>query len=103
MAINPILFSNISASTAETMEGLLGIETLGGLGGVVFVIYFLYKLGTVETVLKIGLTAVAFLVLLYAAGFLEPSLQTANWYRLIAYVMEEVPNIILDGMEAPPT
>lgn len=95
MVLTNFLFSQVS-STAEAVEGLLGIEVLGSLGGVVFIIYTLYKLGTIETVLKMLLTVLIGIVLLYAAGVLTPQLQDANWYRLIAFIVENVPGILLD-------
>jgi uncharacterized membrane protein len=88
----------ITASTGEAVEGLLGVETLGSLGGVVFVIYGLYKLGTIETVVKLLLTVLLGVIILYAAGTVTPSLQDASWYRLIAYIIEEVPNMILNSL-----
>lgn len=95
--LTPFLFS-IAASTGDAVEGLLGVETLGSLGGIVFVIYGLYKLGTIETVVKLLLTVLLGVVVLYAAGTVTPSLQDASWYRLIAYIIEEVPNMILNSL-----
>ena len=82
------------------METLLGVETLGSLGGVVFIIYTLYKLGTIETVLKLLFTVLIGIVLLYAAGVVTPQLQEATWYQLIAFIVEEVPGVILNQLEA---
>ena len=95
MVLIPFLFSTAAAST---VEGLLGVETLGSLGGIVFVIYGLYKLGTVETVVKLLLTMLLGVIVLYAAGTVTPSLQDASWYRLIAYIIEEVPDMILNSL-----
>ena len=81
------------------METLLGVETLGSLGGVVFVIYGLYKLGTIETVVKLLLTVLLGVIVLYAAGVVTPALQEASWYKLIAYIVEQVPEIILNSLE----
>jgi len=81
------------------VETLLGVETLGSLGGIVFVIYGLYKLGTIETVAKLLLTVLLGVIVLYAAGIVTPSLQDASWYRLIAYIIEQVPEIILNSLE----
>ena len=97
MGLTPFLFSN-AASATEAVEGLLGVETLGSLGGIVFVIYGLYKLGTVETVVKLLLTVLVGVIVLYAAGVVTPALQDASWYRLIAYIIEEVPNMILNSL-----
>ena len=98
MGLTPFLFSTIAASTTEAVEGLLGVETLGSLGGIVFVIYGLYKLGTVETVVKLLLTVLVGVIVLYTAGVVTPALQDASWYRLIAYIIEEVPNMILNSL-----
>jgi len=81
------------------VETLLGVETLGSLGGVVFVIYGLYKLGTIETVVKLLLTVLLGVIVLYAAGVVTPALQEASWYKLIAYIVEQVPEIILNSLE----
>jgi len=81
------------------VETLLGVETLGSLGGIVFVIYGLYKLGTIETVVKLLLTVLLGVIVLYAAGVVTPALQEASWYKLIAYIVEQVPEIILNSLE----
>jgi len=98
MALNH-LFSLTATSTTETIEGLLGVETLGSLGGVVFIIYTLYKLGTVETVVKMLLSILLGIIILYAAGVVTPSLKEASWYQLVAYIIEEVPKLILNQLE----
>lgn len=98
MVLNPFLFSVSAASATDAVEGLLGVETLGSIGGIVFVIYGLYKLGTVETVVKLLLTVLLGVIVLYAAGTVTPALQDASWYRLIAYIIEEVPNMILNSL-----
>ena len=105
MVLTPFLFlfSVSAASTTDAVEGLLGVETLGSLGGIVFVIYGLYKLGTVETVVKLLLTVLVGIILLYSAGTVTPSLQDASWYRLIAYIIEEVPEMILQSLEGTQT
>jgi len=92
MALTPLFVA------ASTVEGLLGVETLGSLGGIVFVIYGLYKLSTIETVVKMLLGVLALIIVLYAAGTVTPALQDASWYRLIAYIIEEVPNMILNSL-----
>lgn len=65
-----------------------------------FIIYTLYKLGTIETVLKLLFTVLIGIVILYAAGTVTPVLQEATWYQLIAFIVEEVPGIILNQLEA---
>jgi len=102
MPLTPI-FLTATPTTSDTIEGLLGVETLGSLGGVVFIIYTLYKLGTVEAVLKLLLTALLGIILLYAAGYITPSLQTSSWHQLIAYILEEIPQLILQNIGANPT
>jgi len=98
MVLTPFLFSIIAASATDTVEGLLGVETLGSLGGVVFVVYGLYKLSTIETVVKLLLGVLALIIVLYAAGTVTPALRDASWYRLIAYIIEKVPDMILNSL-----
>ena len=98
--MNPFfLVSQAAPSTTEAIEGLLGVETLGSIGGVVFIIYGMYKLGTVEAVLKLILGVLVGIVVLYAAGYLAPQLQTSSWYQLIAYIVERVPELIINSLE----
>lgn len=93
-----LLAAEAAPTTAETIEGLLGAEVLGTLLGVGVSFYGLYKLGTVETILKIIIGIIAVVIIMYAAGWLTPSLQTASWYRLVAYICETVPGMILDSL-----
>lgn len=98
--MNPTFFFALAAeaapSTAEAIEGLLGAEVLGTLLGVGVSFYGLYKLGTVETILKIIIGVIAVIIIMYAAGYVTPSLQSASWYKLVAFICERVPDMVLD-------
>ena len=97
MALTPFFIITLSTA-AESAAGIGGVETLGTIGGAVFALYGLYKLGTIETILKIGLTVVIAMVVLYAAGYANPELQSATWYQLVAYIMEWAPRIIMQQL-----
>jgi hypothetical protein len=88
-------FFYLLLTITEASPGGGAVEAISILAGAGVILFAFYKLGTVESLIKTLLAVIIGLVGAYAAGYLEPGLRDAGWYQLVAWIVEESPDMIL--------